>query len=333
MVAEFAGARELCELSGATPYTFSVFRRECILRGPARAGILLGKDAHFSRSGQILMLRFEQFSQDTQFLRLVHREPDVDLVAAGLEIARDVHPNLDFSPTHAALQQAVARLTHPITRAGSDFDELKLLVCYMTEEMGLYGRPDCLDDVDAHYLHKVLETGRGIPISLSLLYLHVANELGIPLEPIATPGRFLTRLQTEAGMLYVDAFDQGRILDEVECVELICSTTQFSPQEVYRFLRPADERSIAIRMLQNLKNLFGRQERWTDAWRVQSRLSMLMPGSWRERRDHAVLTLRAGRYGEAVELLKKSLSVCPDEDRHFLQGHLSQALRLLPESN
>lgn len=279
------------------------------------------------------MLRFEQFSQDTQFLRLVHREPDVDLVVAALEIARDIHPDLDIHAVQSSLQKAVARLTHPITCAGSDFDELKLLVRFMTEELGLHGDSDYLDDLDAHCLNRVLETGRGIPISLSLLYLHVASELGIPLEPIGTPGRFLTRLQTEAGVLYVDAFDQGRILDEPECVELICSATRYSPADVKRCLRPLDDRSIIVRMLQNLKNLFGRQASWLDAWRVQSRLSLLLPGSWRERRDYAVLTLRAGRYGEAVELLRRGLVVCPDEDRHYLEGHLSQALRMLPESN
>jgi regulator of sirC expression with transglutaminase-like and TPR domain len=86
-------------------------------------------------------------------------------------------------------------------------------------------------------------------------------------------------------------------------------------------------------MLQNLKAIFGRHEQWVDAWRVQCRLRMLSPGSWRERRDHAVLTLRAGRYGEAIELLEQELKVCPGEDRPFLQNHLRQARKLLPGCN
>jgi regulator of sirC expression with transglutaminase-like and TPR domain len=275
----------------------------------------------------------ENFSRDEQFLRLVRRETDVDLVTAALEIARDRQPDLSFGPVRELLQRAVSRLTHPVTQAGSDLEELKLLVRYMTEELGLHGEAAYLSDPGSHYLHHVLETGRGIPISLSVLYLYVANELGIPLQPISTPARFLTRLQTDAGNLYVDAFDQGRILTEPECIGLIRTITGVPASEVRRFLRPADERSIVIRMLQNLKTVYGSQEQWGAAWRVQCRLKMLLPASWRERRDHAILTLRSGRVGQAIALLEQGLSDCPAEDRLFLENHLQQAKRMLPECN
>jgi regulator of sirC expression with transglutaminase-like and TPR domain len=275
----------------------------------------------------------ENFSRDEQFLRLVRRETDVDLVTAALEIARDRQPDLSFGPVRDLLQRAVSRLTHPVTQAGSDLEELKLLVRYMTEELGLHGEAAYLSDPASHYLHHVLETGRGIPISLSVLYLYVANELGIPLQPISTPARFLTRLQTDAGNLYVDAFDQGRILTEPECIGLIRAITGAPVSEVRRFLRPADERSIVIRMLQNLKTVYGSQEQWGPAWRVQCRLKMLLPASWRERRDHAILTLRSGRVGQAIALLQQGLSDCPAEDRLFLENHLQQAKRMLPECN
>lgn len=275
----------------------------------------------------------ENFSRDEQFLRLVRRETDVDLVTAALEIARDRQPDLQFGPVRDLLQRAVSRLTHPVTQAGSDLEELKLLVRYMTEELGLHGEAAYLSDPASHYLHHVLETGRGIPISLSVLYLYVANELGIPLQPISTPARFLTRLQTDAGNLYVDAFDQGRILTEPECIGLIRTITGAPASEVRRFLRPADERSIVIRMLQNLKTVYGSQEQWGPAWRVQCRLKMLLPASWRERRDHAILTLRSGRVGQAIALLQQGLSDCPAEDRLFLENHLQQAKRMLPECN
>jgi regulator of sirC expression with transglutaminase-like and TPR domain len=275
----------------------------------------------------------EDFLKDEQFLRLVRREPDVDLVTVALELARDGQPDLDFAPPREVLHRAISRLTHPVTQAGSDLEELKLVVRYMTEELCLHGEDSGLPDPDAHYLPSVLRTGRGIPISLSLIYLHVANELGIPLEPVGAPARFLTRLATDGGNLYVDAFDHGRILDEQECIELIRGLSGLPAAEVRRSLRRVDERAIVIRMLQNLKAVFGRHEQWIPAWRVQCRLRLLSPGSWRERRDHAVLTFRAGRYGEAISLLEQELAVCPGEDRNFLQNHLRQARKLLPDCN
>ncbi|MEI6538157.1 MAG: transglutaminase-like domain-containing protein [Planctomycetota bacterium] len=273
------------------------------------------------------------FEHDQQFMRLVRRETDVDLVTAALEIARDGQTDLVFEPTRVCLQRAVARLTHPVTQAGSDVEELKLLVRYMTEELNLRGDDDCFAEADASYLNRVLETGRGIPISLSLIYLNVANELGIPLEAIAAPSHFLTRLQTDSGNLYVDAFDHGRIMDETECLAWLHEITELPVAEIRRSFKPADERTIMIRMLHNLKALFGNQERWLCAWRVQCRLSMLIPGFYRDRRDHAILTLRAGRPGEAMDLLQSCLNVCPDDERPILNQHLLQAKRDVPHCN
>ena len=273
------------------------------------------------------------FEQDQQFMRLVRRETDIDLVTAALEIARDGQDGLSFEPTRIRLQKSIARLTHPVTQAGSDVEELKLLIRHMTEELNLRGDDECYSEPEASYLNCVLETGRGIPISLSLVYLTVANELGIPLEPIAAPNHFITRLQTDSGNLYVDAFDFGRIMDESECVQWLCEKTELPASEIRRSFKRADERTIMIRMLNNLKSLFGSREQWGSACRVQSRLAMLIPGSYRERRDHAILTLRAGRPGEAMDLIDRCLAVCPADERPMLTQQLELAKRAVPNCN
>ena len=86
-------------------------------------------------------------------------------------------------------------------------------------------------------------------------------------------------------------------------------------------------------MLNNLKTLFGSRDQWTAAWKVQRRLALLKPGSWRERRDLAILTLRAGRPGEAAILLEHCISVCTIPERPVLQHHLRQAQQLIPQFN
>jgi len=273
------------------------------------------------------------FERDQQFMRLVRRETDVDLVTAALEIARDGQSDLAFEPTQRRLQRSIARLTHPVTQAGSDVEELKLLIRHMTEELNLHGNEDCYSEPESSYINRVLETGRGIPISLSVVYLNIANELGIPLEPIAAPSHFLTRLQTDSGNLYVDAFDHGRIMGEQECLAWLHGITERPISELRRSLKRVDERTIMIRMLNNLKALFGNREMWVSAWRVQCRLSMLIPGSYRERRDHAILTLRAGRPGEAMDLIERCLAVCPADERPVLSQHLSLAKRQVPDCN
>lgn len=279
------------------------------------------------------MSAIQSFSDDAQFLRLVRREADVDLVVAALEIARDEQPELDFSPTLEVLRSSVATLTRSVALAGDEMGELNLLIEHLTNELNLRGDHLCYEESQASYLNCVLESGRGLPITLSVIYMAVASELGIPLEGIAAPSHFLTRLNSDAGVIYIDPFRRGLVMDEVDCVEWLHEVTELPTADIYPTLKPVSDRGIIIRMLNNLKTLFGAREQWTSAWRVQRRLALLKPGSWRERRDLAILTLRAGRPGEASRLLEQCVNVCTVQERPVLQHHLREAKKLIPQFN
>lgn len=264
---------------------------------------------------------------------MVRRETDVDLVVAALEIARDGQPDLNFTPTLETLRSSVASLTRSVALAGDEVNELKLLISHLTGELNLHGDEHCYEEAEASYLNCVLESGRGLPITLSVVYMAIASELGIPLEGIAAPSHFITRLNSDAGMLYVDPFRGGHMMDEVECVEWLHEITELPTADIYPTLKPVSERSIIIRMLNNLKALFGSRDQWTSAWKVQRRLACLKPGSWRERRDLAILTLRAGRPGEAAGLLEHCVRVCTLQERPVLQHHLREAKKQIPQYN
>lgn len=275
----------------------------------------------------------QQFEKDEQFMRLIRRESDIDLVVAALELARDGQPQLDFEPTLRRIRTAIAELTRSVAMAGDETAELNLLVQYLTTELNLHGHHESFESEDCSYLNRVLETGRGIPISLSVIYMAVANELGIPLAGVSAPSHFLAQLQTDRGVLYVDAFRGGHIMDERECVEWLHGLTKLPFSEIRSSLRPASERTIVVRMLNNLKALFGSRDQWTSAWKVQRRLALLSPGSYREKRDLAILTLRAGRAGEAIDYLESCIAVCAPEERQLLQQYLKEAHREAPRYN
>ncbi|APZ96868.1 SirB1 family protein [Fuerstiella marisgermanici] len=279
------------------------------------------------------MSALQQFEKDEQFIRLVRREDDVDLVVAALEIARDAQPDLDFEPTLQKIRTAVGELTRPIAMAGDDRSELELLIQFLTSDLNLHGHPESFDSPNSSYLNHVMESGRGIPISLSVIYMAIANELGIPLAGVAAPSHFLTSLQTDGGVVYVDPFRGGEIMNEVECVDWLHALTELPRAEIHPTLKPTSERKIIVRMLNNLKTHFGSTDQWRSVWRVQRRLALLSPGSYREKRDLAIVTLRAGRPGEAIDLLQSCLAVCIPEERQLLQQYLRDARKESPLLN
>ena len=65
----------------------------------------------------------------------------------------------------------------------------------------------------------------------------------------------------------------------------------------------------------------------------QKRLALLSPSSYREKRDLAILSLRAGRPGEAISQLESCIAVCSPEERPVLQQQLKEARRETPLYN
>ena len=95
------------------------------------------------------MTTLQQFENDKHFLRLVRRDHDVNLVVAALEIARDQQPDLAFEPTLESLKTAVSELTRPVAMAGSDIEEVRLLIDYMTSVLHLQGDYDDFEMVES----------------------------------------------------------------------------------------------------------------------------------------------------------------------------------------
>jgi regulator of sirC expression with transglutaminase-like and TPR domain len=262
---------------------------------------------------------------DGEFLKLLARRPDVDLVSVAAEIARDAEPNLDASQVRDWIDHRAAEARGPVARADSEADALAALGRCIHGRHGLTGGCAAFESPDGSYLHKVIERKTGIPISLSVLYIAVAERVGLDLRGVAAPRHFLTRYESADGPLFVDAYHGGRVLTRDECLRFLAGVTGMPPELVTPCLAPADPRAIVIRMLNNLKALYAKRGEWPAAWHVQHRLVALQPAAYGERRDLALIALKAGRPGCAVDLLNSCLASGPEEDRPQLKGHLRAA--------
>ena len=265
------------------------------------------------------------FSCDTEFTKLLARRSDIDLPCVALELARDAYPDLDFSKTFEWLEARAEELSRPIARAQSELVALQELTQCLAETHGLHGDIKAYGRADSSYLQRVIQTKCGIPISLSVLYMAVARLLHIELKGVCAPMHFITRCDTTEGPLFLDAFSGGRILNHDECLEWLGNLTHSSEAQIRANLKPAEARSIVIRMLNNLKTLYSRHDSWDAAWRVQRRLAALQPDSYRERRDLGVIALRSKRPGQAFELLLSCLKTCPDDQKAVLQRNVDDA--------
>ncbi len=274
------------------------------------------------------------FTGDEEFQRLLSRRPLVDVLKVALEISRDAYPDLDFHHTFEWVTRRGEELAESLRHAATEKDMLQAVGRCLAGTHGLHGDREAFSRPESSYVHRVIETGVGIPISLSMVYVAVAQQAGIELLGVASPMHFLVRFEGESSPWFVDAFNQGRILRYNRCLDWLQRMTELPFDEIEPMMEPARPRDIVIRLLNNLKSVYVQQDNWEPVWNVQRRLTALQPATYEQRRDLALVALKSHRLGLAVDLLEDCEAQAPDEEaRDLVKFHRQTAERLLSEWN
>ena len=185
-------------------------------------------------------------------------------------------------------------------------------------ECGFAGNGNDYHDVRNSFLPDVLERRVGIPISLAVVGIVVAERIGLQVWGVGMPGHFLLgACESDHQTVYVDAFNGGELLDVDGCAARFAG--MFGRQQPFeqRFLEPASTTSILVRMLANLKGNYART-RDLEGLAAVLRMRTCLPdasldeerelirlldatGSWHEA-DHALAQIEASRPNDAMIL-------------------------------
>ena len=260
-------------------------------------------------------------------------QPDeaIDLARAALSLATLADPALDPRPSLHALD-ALAEGLRDRLGAGVRADAAAL-GHYLGHARGFTGNLEHYYDPSNSYLNVVLERGAGLPITLSVIYMEVGRRVGLTVHGIGFPAHFIVGVPERSGMHYLDPFRGGQRLDRDDLVAQLRQTYGRGASLDARMLQPTAKPAIIVRMLNNLKTVYAKQGQWRPCWRVQHRLLALQPAAYNERRDWAVISLKAGRAGPAMEMLERCLATCPPDEREFLQKQRLEAQGKLAQWN
>jgi len=225
------------------------------------------------------------------FAALVQQDESIPLLEAALAIAQDSDPQLDLAASQIELDILAAKLQRRLPSDASHVQKLRMLNHFFYHELGFAGNVNDYYDPDNSYLHRVITTRRGIPISLALLYMELAQQIGLDVKGISFPGHFLMKLSVQSGEIILDPFN-GSSLSREELEERL--EPYFAQQDypgdipLATYLQEAQPREILVRMLRNLKALFVEPPHWKKVLGVQQRLVILLPEDISERRDRGL---------------------------------------------
>lgn len=138
------------------------------------------------------------------------------------------------------------------------------LHCVLFEQEGFAGDTDTYNSPLNSYLPAVIESRRGIPILLSLVYKVVAERVGLHVEGINSPGHFLVSVLADGKWLIVDPFFHGQMLTREEALERLTDLTGQPLSGQMHALKPATHYQWLARVLNNLQNVFAAEGRQSD---------------------------------------------------------------------
>ena len=258
----------------------------------------------------------------------------VNLAPNALEIAADAYPGLDIAAYLSRIAGLAERVRPRCPRDASVRDILAQINWVLFVEEELRGNEEEYYDPRNSYLNEVLDRRLGIPISLSIVYLAVAEPLGLAVAGANLPAHFMLRVEDGDRPWFVDPFHSGAVMDRAECRRRLSEILQQPVELTDEITAPCPASTVITRMLRNLKAIHLRAEDLPTLLPVQRRLAALNPLDADEQRDLGVLCLRAERPGEAVDSLQAFLSASPSHDSApEITALLDAARRRLAEWN
>jgi len=238
-----------------------------------------------------------------RFAQLVQGpEDELVLDEASLLIAAHAYPDLVVDRELARLDDLAAGCPEPTLDGWRQ---------HLFDDLGFTGETERYDDPRNSFLNDVVDSRRGLPITLSVLGIEVGRRLGLRLDGIGMPGHFLLRAAATPDT-FVDPFQGGAVLDRLGCVQRFNAVNPPTAPFLASYLEPVGPRAILGRILQNLKGVYTRQGD-TAGLRWVFDLRLAIPGTPPlERRDGARLQAAGGRFDVAADQLEDLADTLPE---------------------
>lgn len=194
-------------------------------------------------------LRQLDYSDPVEEFRVFIRSLHYELETGALLLNHTVVPDLDVGECCRLLDEMARRCTELMFPPMSIRQKCRIINRVLFHEYGFRGNVENYTDPRNSFLNEVLATRRGLPITLSIVYILVAQRCGMNLEPVGLPGHFVVGCYEEKPAFFIDTFARGAFRSPDDVFEQL-RKKKMPPKLSY--LTPTPVREVLCRCCRNL---------------------------------------------------------------------------------
>lgn len=217
------------------------------------------------RAGEIIStINYDKIR--SELIRLSNSDSDDLLENSMIALTEFAYPSTDKNEIKKILNEMSADISQKLNFINPDYSRINVLQLlnvindYLFNEKGFSGNSENYFDPDNSYIGKVLEKKTGIPVTLSVVYLLIANRLNIPVFGINLPGHFILKYIKETKEYFIDPYNNGIIISMKEASEFIKNAGMTNEEfKNIPYLHPATDKEIILRVIRNLIEVYKKE--------------------------------------------------------------------------
>lgn len=213
-----------------------------------------------------------QFSSLKNRLKSWKESSEQDLVEALWLIATYQYPDLDKNKVKAELEQIFYEVWPDMQEEMRPMDAVKVINNVLFNKLKFSANTKNFHSPSNSMINSVLESRKGNPISLCLVYMLIAQKLKLPVYGVNLPNLFILTYKTDKEQFYINAFNKGLIFSKAD-IDNYLSHLSLSPNPV--FYEPCTHVDIVARIFRNLIASFEKISELEKAKEVKQLLEII----------------------------------------------------------
>lgn len=161
------------------------------------------------------------------------------------------YPDLEYEQLSKEIEQIYYEVWLEFKAEIHPVDQIKILNAVLFGKLHFGANTKNFHSPGNSMMSVVLQTKKGNPISLCIIYMLVAQKLKMPIFGVNLPNLFVMTYKQDDVQLYINAFNRGLVFSKKEVDDYIANL-KLSPKDI--FYEPCSHIDIVSRMLRNLIN-------------------------------------------------------------------------------